>query len=364
MFFVKVGMNGLGRRVYREAVLKRRTGKDTILLRNLWMSIAAGVIAGLATLPSASAAHGNFAKGFGAAVGHGFRSPSHAGRHGHPIHAHRAYHAPRFGYGYIRPYLPYSYYRHPNRSGFYWPRQNTYPAEVPSQGRIYVVPSPNRASSYPGYPVRRTIVINPSPYQEAGSAILNRPQDSESQEDSIQTEDFDLNIPAPPPTAPDVDASGAWEQLQDGRAEEALAAFSTWALAEPEDMNHKLGYGLAAAIIGDKLTASYALRLVYRDRGYVMKGPLHAGLNGTLARLIERYDDGLARMKEPADETFLAAAFCHLSDRPEQGLRILAETKTEELPESSPELKHLRQALQALARPRNSEVTTAPAATR
>ena len=315
------------------------------------MSVTTGVLAGLATLPSASAAHGDFSKGFGAAVGHGFRSPSHGGGaiHGqHRGHRHiRSHYRPSYVRPYIGAYIPYSHYRHPNRSGFYWPRQNDYPASVPSQGRIYVVPTPRASAGSSGFPVRRIIVINPSPFQEAGSAILNRPEnrDAENDEMELEEEPLSLDFPAASARLPTMDESQGWEHLRHGQAQEALTVFSWWAMAEPDNLDHKLGYGLAAAMSGDKITAAYALRVVYERKAPVDLPSIDTPLQRVLEDLAGRYRETVEPGPPSRDDLFVAGALSHLLRQPAAGLRFVK--RALDSGEHSPSLEHLQHALES-----------------
>jgi hypothetical protein len=276
-------------------------------LRHRWFWAAAGVVAGLlAILPPVRAAHGFYGGRFGRSFGHGQRGFYGGGysTFGHSPYFggfNRSYsfapsHFYNYGWGYS-PYFPNSVYY--QASPFYG-RPFPY-----GQPRIYVYPQPVCTTVYP-YPYATPPYIN----VYVGPADLS---DFEADDVPQQTmppvpEDAIIKPVTPKP----VEAGEAWNYLERGDYASAFNAFSSRALSTPTNSVPKLGFGLAAALSGDKITANYALRRAFEtDPAAADRVPLTQATRQKLQVLAEAYRQEAQKEPENVNVRFLCAVASH-----------------------------------------------------
>jgi hypothetical protein len=166
-------------------------------------------------------------------------------------HSYRSYgsHAPGYrGYSFYGPssYVLKSY------------RPLPFPYYTP---RIYVVHPPNRGcaiNTYSGPAYRNVLVLRPPQNPEGNPAI---------EDTDLAFSEIAAQLPPGSLAPPAVDTERSWDYLADGDYKSALSAFAAWAAAEPEQSMPKAGFGLAAALSGDTITAAYALRRAFETEG-------------------------------------------------------------------------------------------------
>jgi len=233
--------------------------------------------------------------------------------------------APR-GFGYVRPYahgygryygygygaaVPYGFY---GGHAYYSPTFGfrSFPYATP---RIYVVPR-KPPNPYPG--PRRIIIYN------MGEA---EPSEVDGPPPELIPWSEEAAYPPPPPRRQAADPDKAWTYLKEGNGEMALNAFASLATREPEKGVHKLGFGLAAAFSGDKITATYALRRAYdTDPDGVARVRLDKALQDRVAEQGRAYEVALRKDPSNLNLRFLAAAAHHLAREEDQARTLLAES--------------------------------------
>ncbi len=112
-------------------------------------------------------------------------------------------------------------------------------------------------------------------------------------------------------------ASGAWVWLAAGDARAALTAFAVEALRSMDDVEHQVGYGLAAATLGKNDTAVWAMRRVAARDAAALRGL--ALRHGVVSRVHALAEDaaGRAATGRDTDALFMAAVLHSLAGQDE-----------------------------------------------
>lgn len=141
-----------------------------------------------------------------------------------------------------------------------------------------------------------------------------------------------------------IDPEQAWTYLENGAYQDALTAFGALATANPEDGAHKAGFGLAAALAGDKITAAYALRRAFEtDPEGVGSVSLSPPLREKVQTLAAAYSQTMRKDPRNLNVRFLFAAVSHLAQDDAAARTCLASATP--VADDSPSAANLRRML-------------------
>jgi len=324
-------------------VVNRRIGLGMNAMKNAihnhWRVLSAMTLAGLMFTPTD--VQGGHRFGFSRLGTHCGLSGPYGGRAGYASPCLPAWRSHAVGYVYPRTYpLGYSgYYSHDVAPRYFSPSYASRPFSYRTP-RIYVVPQ-KPPNPYPG--PRRIIIYNMG---------VEEPAEVEGPSAHINPFAEEAAYPPPPPRPQAADPAKAWDYLEAGDSSSALNAFSTLATREPKHGIHKLGFGLAAALSGDKITAAYALRRALEsDPDSVSQVLVGQALKQRLSQLANSYGVELRKSPENINVRFLNAVALLLIDD-HDAARALLVASIHENEDHAQSIAHLLR----LAHPRNASL--------
>lgn len=116
-------------------------------------------------------------------------------------------------------------------------------------------------------------------------------------------------------TAPDLRAESrdAWQALIDGYTKRAFSMFGELCSEQPQDVQYKIGYGLAAAAAGSHKTAIWSMRRAFsQSKTNIAPIPVGHSIAGLLDDLIMHYETDALTPLENRDANFMIAALLYL----------------------------------------------------
>jgi hypothetical protein len=292
----------------RMDVIRRSFRKQWLVF---WLVTGAGGL----FLPAVFAGHGFYV--------HNSGGPRWSRPGGYGAHPGFQYGGPRMGWGspmfgrpplgrrvvyYSQPYSPfYGSYSYPGGYGF---SSFNYPGcglvrPFPfDQPRIYVYPQPPAVNCVPAESsYRRIFVLNLNPEETSEAGALDHTLPPVPEEAVFR--------PVQPRS---VDPQQAWTYLENEAYQDALSAFGALAASNSEQGGHKVGFGLAAALAGDKITAAYALRRAFEtDPQGAASAPLSPVLRDKMRNLAASYSETLRKDPDNLNVRFLFASVSHLA---------------------------------------------------